>query len=339
MNRISDEDLLGYTLGALDPDDQEQIELLVRELDGLSARVEEIRRTLQPLDGLAPPAKPRTGLARRTCECIAAVPIEQPHAQSATELPDRRRHWFTERRELPGGRGHTSVMDFVIVAVVLMLLAAIILPAVNHSRFESRVLACQDNMREVGMSLLAFANQQGGKHLTIPEDDKLGIAGIFAPTLKETGFVDQDSLFLCAGNSAGKDIHRVIPTREQLRKADGSSLARLQRMAGGDFAFNIGQQVDGQYAATRNESRSWYVVLADNPSRDLAGRASSNHGGYGQNAFFEDGHIEFLASPVVDGDSIYENDWGLVAPGAHANDCVVAPSGTLVRKKAFKTMH
>jgi hypothetical protein len=221
-------------------------------------------------------------------------------------------------------------MDFAIAAVVMMLLAAIVLPSINNSRYQSRVLACQDNLRTVGMSLLEYAEMHGGQNLPIPADEKLGFAGIFAPTLIECGLVEDRGLFRCAGHSSSEKFAPVIPTVDQLRAADGPGLIRLQRTAGGDYAFSLGSLVNGQYASTLNQSRPDYVLLADAPSATLAGRASSNHGGNGQNAFFEDGHIQFLSSPVISGDSIYENDWGNIAPGAHADDCVVAPSATRI---------
>ncbi len=316
MNRISDEDLLGYTLAALDSDDQEQMDLLIHQQCRAANRVAQIQHDLRPLDGLAPPATPPTGLARRTCECIAAVPWHPPASPELTRRGNERRRGFSEKREWPGGRGSISVRDIAVGAAVLLLLGSILLPAVNHSRFQSRLVGCQDNLRTVGLSLLDYANQHGGTHLAIPLDKKLGIAGIVAPTLKQAGYIEDDSLFFCAGQRHGDDFVPRIPECRQIATASGRSLIRLQRMAGGDYAYSMGQTLaGGQYAATRNESRPWYVLLADQPGPDGIGRGSGNHNGVGQNVFFEDGHTQFLSTAAVDGDSIYENDWGCVAPG------------------------
>lgn len=328
MNQVPEEDLLGYTLGALEADEQEQIESLVREDDHVAADVELIRKSLLPLDRLAPATRPRAGLARRVCECIAAVPLQ---TAGAVEPASRQRgNWFTDRRELAGGGGRASVMDFAIAAGVMLLLAAIIVPALNHSRHQSRILACQDNLRTVGMSLLDYSNLQGGRHLAIPRDENLGFAGIVAPTLKEGGFLENDNLFLCADRGSGDRSPLVVPSLNQIRNADGPGLVRLQRQAGGDYAFCLGQLVDGRYSAPRNESRPWYVLLADKPAAGQPGRASANHGSSGQNVFFEDGHVQLLRTPVVNDDSIYENDRGAVAPGLHFADNVVASSGVTI---------
>ncbi len=340
MNRASEEDLLGYTLGALETDDYDRVDAIVRENENLRVQIEQLRRRLAPLDELAPPSKPRTGLARRTCECIATVPLEPLqttlHSGGAVHK-NTRRNWFTDRKEFLPGIGQRSVMDFAIVAVVLLLLSAITVPAIQSSRYYSRLASCQDNLKTIGLSLLDYANRHGGQHLPIPKDDKLGIAGIFAPTLLQSGYLSDPGVFLCNGSPSSRKAVPVIPTREQIESAEGSELARLQHMAGGDYAYSLGCLVNGQYMAARNSSRPDYALLADAPSADLAGRTSSNHGGNGQNVFFEDGHYDFLVSPVVGGGSIFENDSGTVAPGVCAEDCVVAPSATPLLQSTFIT--
>ena len=343
MNRASEEDLLGYTLGALEPDDYDRVDALVCENENLRVQIEQLRRRLAPLDELAPPSKPRAGLARRTCECIATVPLEPlaTHERSAagsqgtTPRKNADRHWFTERKEYVPGTGNRSVRDFAIVAVVLMLLAGITLPAIQTSRYYARLASCQNNLKTIGLSLLDYANLHGGQHLPIPQDKKLGVAGIFGPTLLQSGFLSDPGIFLCSGSPSSRKSVPVIPTVEQLESAEGSDLARLQRMAGGDYAYNLGCVVDGQYMTARNNSRPNYALLADTPNPELAGRTSSNHGGNGQNVFFEDGHYDFLVSTIVDGGSIYENDQGFVAPGASADDCVVASSATPILQSTF----
>jgi hypothetical protein len=90
----------------------------------------------------------------------------------------------------------------------------------------------------------------------------------------------------------------------------------------------MGPLINGHYDSGENRHRSTYILLADNPGVSQPGRASNNHGGYGQNVFFEDGHTRFLKSPEFNGDAIYENDWGLIGPATHVDDIVLVPSAT-----------
>ena len=330
MNNPSSQDLLGYMLGALEPEEHQQIEFQIDEDPALREELDLVRRQVAVLDQLDPPGTPPAGLARRTCESISVLTSTSsfPRVASSGNPPAKpeKGRWFSSRREAGTAGRRGSLMDFVIVAAVVLLLAAIILPAINNSRYHSRLLACQNNLRTVGTGLLEYSSNFGGEYIPIPESGNQAFAGIHAPTLLSTGFVNDPSVFSCAGT--GRAENRMIPTLDEIKVARGQLLRKLQKLAGGDFAYSLGQMVNGRYTAGRNENRSHYLILADAPGFDQPGRASTNHSGYGQNAFFEDGHIQFLKSPVVDGDAIYENEWGAIAPGVHATDIVVAPSGT-----------
>ncbi len=327
MNRPSNDeapDLLGYVLGALDADEQQQIQLAVDRDDALQHEIEKLKTEIARLDGLAPPGPPPVGLARRTCERIAAVPLAPP-------APPRRR-WFGATRE-PLARTHSwSLGDCITVAVAALVMAAVILPALNHSRFQSRLLTCQNNLRHVGMGLLAFAGDSNDRFVAIPESGNRAVAGCFAPVLCEMGYVDDPSWFLCAGLGVTPD--RFPPSCDEIDLAVGPAVSEIQKRMSGDFAYTLGYQEDGRYMVTRNLRRSNYVLLADAPSVDMPGRASLNHGGHGQNCFFEDGHIAFVTTCAIAGDSIYENDFGGIAPGAHPGDIVVGPSHTRVLMKS-----
>jgi len=326
----SSNDLLGFMLGALDADDHQHFQATIDQDHELKEELQNLRLQVAPLDQLDPPGAPPAGLARRTCEFIAtqpAISIEKPDKESKPEVvKSSRRRWFRENSNESSGRRRNSVMDFVIVAVALMLMAAIALPALNKSRHQRQMLACQNNLRTVGMGLLEYAENSGGKYISMPEDGSLSFAGVYAPELLERGFVEDPNAFMCAG--AGNDKQHFIPSIRQLMEADQKLLRQYQKRAGGDFAYTMGQWKNGQYDAGENLHRRDYILLADNPSASQPGRASINHGGYGQNVFFEDGRVDFLDLPEYEGDAIYENDWGGVAPGAHPGDIVLVPSAT-----------
>lgn len=332
MERANDEDLLGYTLGALEPDEQDRVGALVREDQRLQLRVEVLRNRLARLDELQSPGKPPAGLARRTCERIAAVPLIGPMTVDPNSLlprsaPVPRPRPIADRLAFV----RRSPLELAVAAVVILLLGSLGVMALGNMRENSRIAACQNNMRQVGLALLEYSSLHGGVHLAIPEDSRLAFAGAYGPLLIESGLVKDSSLFYCAGGTRRTDAIPPMPTLEQILQSEGADLARLKRSCGGDFAYNIGHVRDGKYTPPKNLNRPDYALLADNPNPSLAGRRSSNHGGKGQNVFFEDGHIEFLADPLVNGDSIYENDEGAVRPGVSPNDCVLGPSTMLLK--------
>jgi hypothetical protein len=341
VERATDEDLLGYTLGALEPEEHDRLEALVREDQRLQSRIEVLRNRLAPLAELQSPDRPPAGLARRTCERVAAVPLNvsvNPLEMLAAPIPAAvpavpRAAIVTSSRESrrpPGDRLVLSrrrpVLDLAVGAAILLVLGALAVIAVQSMRHQSQIASCQDNMRKVGFALLEYARSNGGNHLAIPQEPRLAFAGVYGPLLIEAGLIDSHSLFYCRGAGHSPESMPVMPTIAQLAQADDSDLPRLQQLCGGDFAYNLGHRINGKYVTAGNMSRPNYALLADNPNPVLAGRRSSNHGGKGQNVFFEDGRIAFLADPLVNGDSIYENDLGDLAPGVTLTDCVLGAS-------------
>ncbi len=108
------DDLIGYVLGALDPDEHQQIAQLVeRDLD-LQREILRIRAQVTPLDGLVPPGPPPAGLARRTCESVAAEPVPLPAVPAKSAV----RPWFSNQREPLAGTSSWSLSDFITVAEI-----------------------------------------------------------------------------------------------------------------------------------------------------------------------------------------------------------------------------
>ena len=108
----------------------------------------------------------------------------------------------------------------------------------------------------------------------------------------------------------------------------GGSVAELQRIMGGHYAFPLGYVENGKIVPVRDERRSNFPLLADAPCDAQPGRASRNHLGRGQNVFFEDGHIEWcpkIGTPHLPDDP-YHNYDGEVAAGIDRNDGVLGAS-------------
>lgn len=310
------EDLLGYLLGALEPQEQSRIERLLERDPLLRQEVDELAARLYPLDDFEG-AEPRDGLAERTIGVVSAYASERREAALAT-AKNAASSW--------------SLADMVVATGICFAASLLFFPAIAHSRFQAQITACQNNLRVLGLGLENFADQNQGQFPAIPTSGNIAGAGYYAPLLYENQLVPRTSHFVCPGSQQADPLQNWrLPSRVELVQATGQKLELLRRDMGGSYAYTLGHFENGRYCPTRNQHRSDFVIMADAPSRNLAGRRSINHGCCGQNVLFDDFHVKYVVgcSPVNCGDAFYENRLGQVAPGLDVHDSVVADSVAL----------
>lgn len=193
MKSPSQEDLLGYLLGALDAREQEQVEQLIDQQPRLEEKLLAIKAALAPLEQLDEPQGPPPGLARRCCQFVAMTSREMARseavAHSTADFASQGQAANSPRRtplelktkqpvapfaDEPAPRlgSGWSLMDFVFACTAAMLVGAILLPALSAARFNSRVTACQNNLRSVYNSLAQYAENHEGRFPKFPNRDR-----------------------------------------------------------------------------------------------------------------------------------------------------------------------
>ena len=351
MNKPSQEDLLGYVLGAMDAQEARNIQAAVDEHPQWEDELLEMKNSMLPLDHLDS-GGPRPGLARRTVELMAAlerdgtIPAITPaqatertaeqssatdgnaknNTKSAEVSADTHPASLPPIRSVVAGHWSSawSLPNTLVTVAALAVMAGLMFPALSYSRHQARLASCQNNLQTLGRAFLKYSDLNQGRFVAIPATGKLAASGCFGPMLKDHGLLEDDSVLACAGVADETPVH--IPTVEQLVAANDDQLAYLQETMGGHFGYSMGYRENGTYQSPRNLGRTNVVLLADTPSNALPGRRSNNHGGRGQNCLFEDGRVQFVSGHAIGGDAIFENDYGIVAPGSHSRDSVIAPS-------------
>jgi len=340
----SQEDLLGYVLGALDAQEHRDLQQTIDQNPEIEEELLRIKSSLMPLDELDT-AGPRTGLARRTCEAVANFEKAKLQSGSTAVSPadlsplglapethltlvgeaesPKIRPVISERLLHPTT---WSVPDVLVGVALLTICAGILFPTISYARNNSRIVACQDNLRQIGVAMMDYSSLNDGNFVAIPDAGNLAASGCYAPILKNAGLVEDDSIFACAGISAQEPpVHIATPQQIEAAQNDGE-LNHYRRTMGGHYGYTMGYCENEKYCAPRYMGRTNIVLLADQPSNELTGRRSSNHNGSGQNCLFEDGRVVFVKGHSLAGDAIFENDYGIVAPGSHQGDNVIAPS-------------
>jgi hypothetical protein len=312
--------VMDYLLGALDDSEMEAVRARL-ESDPLYRQA--MRRTssaMVRLQGLGRDISPPPRLARRTCEFV----FDRSRRLHASGRP----RVMTPVPPLTYSRCRLNWTDAGVAAVIFLVAGLLTLPAINGARFQYRVTACKDNLRQVGQSLTEYSQKNNDLFPVVPVEGNLAAAGVYAPILVQNGFLDEPQRVLCPDSSQAQQEGFSVPSLDELRSAVGPRLSAIQVKMGGSYGYSLGYIDHGIYQPTRNLNREFFAVMADAPSLDRPHRQSANHGGFGQNVLFEDRHVEFCCNTRPHGgDDIFANDNGYVAPGLNPNDAVIAASG------------
>jgi hypothetical protein len=226
-------------------------------------------------------------------------------------------------------RSRWTFADMVVAAGLFLAASMLLFPAIGRSRFNAQLAACQENLRQLGVALTSYSVRHSDQFPAVATSGNLGTAGVYATKLVDAGLVTDPANFICPASPLAAELDDFhVPTLDELRHARGPQLANLQRMMGGSYSYNMGYTKNGRYLTTRNLRRPNFAIMADEPSATLPHFQSLNHGGFGQNMLFEDGHAGYQTSCTTKGcrDEIFVNDQNQVAAGVHLDDAVLGAS-------------
>ncbi|TWU19663.1 anti-sigma factor family protein [Allorhodopirellula heiligendammensis] len=223
------EDLLGYLLGALEPDEMRRVEQWLREDAEARRELAELERVLKRLeeaDGfveeqapspadLTPPAD----LVSRTLANLPPLPPFNPSANpekaeqneadsenevsdSDWELPHASAQVFSDlslsSTHEESGAQSWNLRDWGASVVAAIILLAIALPMLFEGRFAARKIACQNNLRELGVAMTQYADRNAQSRLpSVAPTGYQAFAGIYALLLHEAGLLDRPQQTLC----------------------------------------------------------------------------------------------------------------------------------------------
>lgn len=312
--------LIGYLIGALEPEEHTEVEDSLSQNETLRGELQHLVRSLHVLREEHPNGQPEllaapAGLARRTCQHVA---------QQAQPAVAPLRHEVGP----PSSRGW-SLLDYAVAAGVLIAAGMLVMPAINQSRFHSRLLACQDNLRQVGQSLERYSDNHAGSFPVVNQGE---VAGKYGPELVELGL---DGRHLICPNSPFYESQQwnELPTKDQL--ADLNSADRQQHLdaLANAYGYTLGYEQNNKVYTRRNEHDPYYALVADAPNGAAKNLRSNNHGGCGQNVLFEDGHVRYVSDCRFGDldDHFYTNANGLVGLGQHRNDAVIVPANYVLK--------
>jgi len=261
----------------------------------------------------------------------------------------------------PGPR-FTKRDAWVVFAITLVLIPILIV-VVRANGEESRRIRCADNLKQIGLAMLLYSNENRGHFPRV----RYELAKVVTPVWG-TGATSSDPFagpephdvtaamflllrtqditpnrFVCPstdaepdtfGGKTAKDRANFTDLRKNLSYSmhnpypDEWSVNQNNRYIGSvSVEFAIGADINPGTSGTDDD-----VVKPNNTSsaNTIKLANSNNHGGEGQNVLFGDGHVEFCKNPFVgvQGDNIFTNQLGQVvaSPRRQWEDSILLPT-------------
>lgn len=321
MNELNRTDLLGYLIGALEDDECERIRDQLRNSPDLNQDAERLTSHLALLASDGADHDPPLGLATRTCQSVFRQ--SERGVLGTVQLKE-------QRSELPLRR-RFSLADLIAAAVIIVGAVVMILPAILSARSNAQLVACQNNLRQIGGALALYSELHSGSFPWIPPTGNRSAAGTALATLVHSGLLESESL-ICAGRSVSQpqlSKWKGMPAPKEFELAETMDDERRHeffRAISPSFGNYLGVLHGSTYVGQHNQQRSTFAIASDTPSRTLQDLMSVNHGGKIQNVLWEDGHVQTMAGCRIDQDQIFLNSEGVIGAGVGDADSVIGSS-------------
>ncbi|MCP4886571.1 MAG: hypothetical protein GY904_08150 [Planctomycetaceae bacterium] len=339
------EDLLGYLLGALEPHEMRRVGEWLKKDPEARRQLDEIEKSLKPLEeSFQPSEPPPADLVARTLANLPPMPHSGDQSAQESSIGESGDQAMVELASM--NRGVDSPPDSAIrwldwvggIATAVVILG-LLLPILAESRAESRKVACQDQMRQLGTSITQYVTRNSQERLPlVAESGREAFAGIYANRLYDMGLLTSPWMRWCPSmdRPAAEDyklvnLNSVTPVAE-LHTVSINRLSEIQQVSGGHYAYTLGVVDHDHYTSPRFEGRSSFAVLSDAPFMNTNSPTEFrvlSHNGEGINVLYEDGRVRFISITAIDSmrDHIWQNHHGSAEAGVNVDDASLAPSG------------
>ena len=167
------EDIIGFVTGALDAQEHQRIEDLMRSDTDLQSQVDLIRRSLRPLESYRH-CEPPSDLYKQTLAYVFdqvdvhKVGVAMPMAQPA----------FTSKELVTSSRRSWRPMDIFVMGIVAASLLMLLSPALLNSRFTAELRQCQNNLQNLYAGFSQYSITHDGEFPTVTHNSALSLIHI-----------------------------------------------------------------------------------------------------------------------------------------------------------------
>jgi len=311
MTDWTEQQIIGHLLGALDDDEQAYLDARLELDESCCRRMAPWRTRLAPLEMMRPDYEPPPGMAARTCRLVEAFGPPPPR-------PRPRRDSLSPAMVQLGGPAPVGWSDMIALGSLLLMLAALMLPALDSSRLHARATGCQNNLRQLGLAMTEYGRRHGEPLQRLAAGGCLTGAGLCAAEMLQSAIDSAGDRPLCPNawlavlGAAAESLSMPASERQTSIYSPASLTAFPRRgFAPGELFFSTGggeiytcllpgDWRDGTRDATEAELPAAAThLLADAPSVISPGEAGEPHGGLGRNVYFDDGRVSRVPPAAV----------------------------------------
>ncbi|WP_404304672.1 hypothetical protein [Neorhodopirellula lusitana] len=223
------EDLIGYLLGALEPEEMRRVEAWLQESEEARQQLAELEAALAGLDEPEELPPPPADLVSRTLASLPPMPVAPDDSGDKQDSGEKLGQYDPVSQAIGAGNasignanignasagvvGGVTAMspaqesgggsdwtwrDWLASITAACVVIAIALPSMLEGRFVARKQACQDNLRELGIAMNQFVTRNAEHRLpAVAPNGYQAFAGMYAPRLREAGLLGRDEQTLC----------------------------------------------------------------------------------------------------------------------------------------------
>jgi hypothetical protein len=312
-----EENLLGYLLKALDDGADREVEASLRHSPQLRSRLDLLERAVAPLAVDRETVSPPSGLVLSTLALIA-----EHQCRKLPDAPPPPRSHAT-----PTGRPWLRRPDVLVAAVLLIFLGGIGSSYLVHlwRDYDGRN-QCRNNLFLVWSGLKSYCDTHDGNFPRVEENGSHGVAGMFIPTLRDSGMLAPEVSVACPAQERQPPDRRSVRELEELFAKDPDAFRVEARKQAGGYAYTLGYVDASGHHGLRCDSGDQLPIVADR-LESLTHTNSVNHGGFGQNILYLGGDVQWRTTrhAGIDGDDIFVNWDHQVRAGKAKEDTVLGP--------------
>jgi prepilin-type N-terminal cleavage/methylation domain-containing protein len=229
------------------------------------------------------------------------------------------------RRSRPPG---FTLVELLVVIGIIALLISILMPALSAAKERANRIKCSANLRSIGQGLLLYANDNKGiypRTVVGPSTsagytaftnaaavDPFGTGGPLANDVTAALFLlvrnadINPEVFICPSSNQEKDTLGNKPANQRSNFTSEKNLSySYTNPYAAEAAIGLGYKLNGNtpgdfvIAADRNDGEALITVSSNSAASEQRKINSRNHDQDGQNALFNDGHVEWSSHSFV----------------------------------------